>query len=82
MHENSRDYTDFSIDGVLYRFKVCTFVHYIDDILSFSTNESEHLKHIEIVLKLLNIFRIPITTYCDDTNPLVVKVASSVNNGF
>lgn len=44
--ENSRDYTDFSIDEALYRFKVC-----------FSKNESEQLRHIEIVLKELNIYR-------------------------
>lgn len=78
LHINSRDYTAFSIDGVLYRFKVCPYglqsscsalvralhsildkyeefiVHYVDDILIYSKNDNEHMKHIKILLSELN----------------------------
>lgn len=78
LDEHSRDYTGFSIDGVLYRFCVAPFgiqsacsalvralhqildkfeefaLHYIDDILIFSKDEKEHLRHLEIILKELD----------------------------
>lgn len=78
LHEESRKYTGFMVDGITYQFRVVPYglqsacsslvralhsifdryeefiSHYVDDIMIYSDNEEDHVKHVEITLAELN----------------------------